>query len=981
ELGFYGMYGDEINWGGWLRCESIDLSKLLHNSFTPPLDNIKRGINKYLIHNVYDVKPDEFTLNLKNESYDFFFTKSGQKKYLESPNFRMQTNILNTNNDKFIVTDKNGTIFSFLEGVINETPWTRSIPSVTPEDYVEPWYPSFCSAYLLSNIDFPNGHSVEFHYRQDTRAKKNQNRTLYWEPNNPCPPQEGSETMISSKIIVEKRAILDSIITPLEKVEFVYEEYEDPNYYYYGYDYYPTNTGTQHKLVSIIVKDYMDNEIKRLLFTYDTYYDNRTRLRSISVVTGEENILLRHFEYDTQFDDNIHTIFKQDCFGYYNNNTQSHLFPDYPNGNSANRSYDSERIYAGMLNKVVFETGGYVEIEYTPKVMEAMFNDDTYIFYAGGVVPKKYTYFDSNSSLLFSRIYDYGSKLYGIYQDVSGFRGYSTGKAEGNPGVYYGYSIYWDQVRENLNPLFFNYDEFDDFMRRRGSFYGRIDVKTIGNNNNQNGTIVTNYQPSKNRFSFSPKKVKERFFKEGETFPTKTINYSYNDEFQESNSLFFVDLKETIYNHLFNLFKLETRVYNYLTTPRYFYYDVNEKLSGKEIIERTDNGQIIELSSYQYNTKGLLTKHLTSQSDGDTLTTEYRYPIDFIIYSPVHNESTDIVALRSMISKNMISLPVEVVNYRNDQVIGGKFILYQNNVHGIPLPSTTYNLETNNPLPVSPKTDTPTTFTPSGIKYDGYNFYLSKDNSYAKNSLFDRYDDYGNLIQYHREADVPTSYIWGYNQILPIAEVKNAAYHQISYSSFETPENKGNWRFNNSPSNYDLIASRTGSRSFKLYNSHISYYLDPGTYMLSYWLKGGSTTFLGGTVEDIYQSEPYPNGWVLHKKKVVISAPTIFRISGGGPNIRIDELRLHPIDAQMTTYTHDPLVGLTSVTDANGRTQYYEYDGLGRLVGVRDDEGNLLEQHEYRYREGELPRLEEAQRREAPESSKPSTPLLTPNAE
>ncbi len=96
-----------------------------------------------------------------------------------------------------------------------------------------------------------------------------------------------------------------------------------------------------------------------------------------------------------------------------------------------------------------------------------------------------------------------------------------------------------------------------------------------------------------------------------------------------------------------------------------------------------------------------------------------------------------------------------------------------------------------------------------------------------------------------------------------------------------------------------------------------------------------------------------------------------------------EKLRSQPevINAPITTYTYSFTYGLTSVTDANGRTQYYEYDGLGRLVGVRDDEGNLLEQHEYRYREGELPRLEEAQGREATESSEPSTPSLTPNAE
>lgn len=57
----------------------------------------------------------------------------------------------------------------------------------------------------------------------------------------------------------------------------------------------------------------------------------------------------------------------------------------------------------------------------------------------------------------------------------------------------------------------------------------------------------------------------------------------------------------------------------------------------------------------------------------------------------------------------------------------------------------------------------------------------------------------------------------------------------------------------------------------------------------------------------------------------------------------------YPKEAQMTTYAYDPLVGVTSATDPNGRTTYYEYDGLGRLRAVRDGEGNVLQAHEYRY--------------------------------
>jgi YD repeat-containing protein len=65
--------------------------------------------------------------------------------------------------------------------------------------------------------------------------------------------------------------------------------------------------------------------------------------------------------------------------------------------------------------------------------------------------------------------------------------------------------------------------------------------------------------------------------------------------------------------------------------------------------------------------------------------------------------------------------------------------------------------------------------------------------------------------------------------------------------------------------------------------------------------------------------------------------------------VGIDEVRVYPIDAQMTTYTYAPLIGVTSKCDINNKITYYEYDGLGRLSVVRDQDKNILKTYCYNY--------------------------------
>ena len=60
-------------------------------------------------------------------------------------------------------------------------------------------------------------------------------------------------------------------------------------------------------------------------------------------------------------------------------------------------------------------------------------------------------------------------------------------------------------------------------------------------------------------------------------------------------------------------------------------------------------------------------------------------------------------------------------------------------------------------------------------------------------------------------------------------------------------------------------------------------------------------------------------------------------------------LRTELPSAQVTVYTYEPLVGITSSTDPRGHTTYYEYDDAGRLVRVKEGEKTTT-LYKYHYR-------------------------------
>jgi len=202
------------------------------------------------------------------------------------------------------------------------------------------------------------------------------------------------------------------------------------------------------------------------------------------------------------------------------------------------------------------------------------------------------------------------------------------------------------------------------------------------------------------------------------------------------------------------------------------------------------------------------------------------------------------------------------------------------------------------------------------------------------------YTSNGNILSVSRENGTKSSYLWGYNQQYPIAEVKNAEQPDIAYAGFESPD-ETSWTYAGATA-IDITAP-AGKYIYNLAGGNISKYNISTTkkYVLTYWAKSASASNISGGAATVITTR---NGWTLYQRSITNQSNIILNGS-----VYVDDVCLYPEGAHMTTYTYDPLVGMSSSTDAGGHTIYYEYDDFGRLDGIKNQDKKPVQEYKYHY--------------------------------
>ncbi|MBX2922897.1 MAG: hypothetical protein KF746_11935 [Chitinophagaceae bacterium] len=186
--------------------------------------------------------------------------------------------------------------------------------------------------------------------------------------------------------------------------------------------------------------------------------------------------------------------------------------------------------------------------------------------------------------------------------------------------------------------------------------------------------------------------------------------------------------------------------------------------------------------------------------------------------------------------------------------------------------------------------------------------------------------------------------LWGYGNKFVIASVVNAnvTSDKLSHTSFEYEGSLNGWSLTGFTShNYDQTVTGFEALNMLSPSTSLSYALGmPKPYTLSFWSTTNTITVTGGTQS---KSAPTINGFTYYEYAIPPSTATV-AITGIGI---IDELRLYPASARMSTTTYYVGKGKTSDCDANNRITYYEYDNLGRVRFIKDEKRNIVKMYEY----------------------------------
>ncbi len=434
---------------------------------------------------------------------------------------------------------------------------------------------------------------------------------------------------------------------------------------------------------------------------------------------------------------------------------------------------------------------------------------------------------------------------------------------------------------------------------------------------------------------------------------------------------------------------LKVGIYN--NAPLTMRYSYSYLLSGWKVLSKqttTDydvihaGRQLQTVVNYYYDNADHLqmTKTSTADSKGRITETVYRRSKDYIGTGTILTTLNNQHRLNEVIEKQVW------LSGSPKKLLGAEFTDYADysGTTGNPvsqfLPSKKYILET--AVPIASTAFNDTYFSTNPVLDSRYKL-VSEFNFDSKDNLTRR-SIYNTGLRNHDIA------IFGYSKNKVIANVENASNIECGFTSFESDdqnlwENAGSFILS-SDAHCGIKSCNMAPAGVVARNYFIPVNEQNKKFILSCWIKTNSAA--AGTVGELVlctianngsnvqypgdtearQSLPFGNTngqWkyievetdllgIKNVSGIPLSTDLGIRSfvwnTSGSTQVLVDDLRFYPKDARMSTYTHIPLVGVSSISDENSNCIFYEYDTFGRLKLTKDQNGKILEKTDYNYK-------------------------------
>lgn len=921
-----------------------------------------------------EVDPDDFTFNMPGNGGRFFIENNGEIRTSGNRPFKVGLSGFSiqppqgttVNNSAIIITTDDG--FKYHFGGTKQY-LEISYPLIENDNVGLP----VIVGWHLSKIEAPNGRVATYEYE----AFNNDYLPDYPDPyhyllnvfdveyasggatcndfaGGTC-SYVGSSPAIQTVKGVTKTVYLKKITIENTTIDFIYGEKANK---FYTDESIPLNQ-KNYQLNSVLVKT-QDVIVKEFNFGYEYRGGTYSRL----FLTSFQEVGKNPYQFDYYNTGNLPNPKTRgvDYWGFWNGGSvKGPLIPAinyYQNGDivytSSVRASNNSLYNVALLKKVEYPTWGFTEFIYEPHSYSKRLERRN----SGNFVPQLFTVSGNTGGARISKIKDHDGERYINEREFKYVKDYVGGGAQSS-GILLSwprYLFYWKyddgytvqhKLQKKSTSYNVNYYPGENFIQ-----YGEV-TEIHKPSNGFTNYKFTNYEthPDFNDYltsvviphtqqyitnvhlynSFVGIKLNDRSFERGK--PSEVTSYATNP----AGGFFKVKKTTAVYSSKDN--NPDNYVVGVHATGgiaqsfKLYYYPVLTNSTQEIIYDDAGENPVTVQHQYQYTIQGYISKKTITKSNGEMLASTTTYP---------HDYASGTTFIDNMKSGNLLSYPIEQVQYKeagDTRILSGQITKYKTGGKG--QIDEILQLETENPILLSgfkfsnrsigvlPTIGNPTAFLP--------------DSRYKQRIKYNNYDSRGNLLQYTPTGDVSTSYQWDYWGRYPVSQVKNAISSEIAYTSFEA-DSKGNWSYSGSAT-ADQTAP-TGRMAYLLSSGNLSKggLNSAKTYTVSYWRKGGSSGSVSVSGTQAVRTGRIFNGWTYEEKDVLgISTATL---SG---SVQIDEVRLYPKDAQMFTYTYDPLIGMTSQTNPAGITTYYEYS-LGRLKIIKDHEGNINQQYEYHFK-------------------------------